>query len=135
MPGFHHHLIDFIEDLGRKQLHIVLEGLQMIAQIVIREAMAQHLANGPVVIHQLLQPVKIAIQAQPQCAHDKYLPQGHARTAHFRIDRRRRELRQHCKYRRSERLVGIQILQAAKQLGNIIAGTVIKTNVGNINLA
>lgn len=66
MPGCYHHLIDLIQYLGRKQLHIVLEDLQMVGQIIIRETMTQHLANGPVVIHHLLQPVKITIQAQPQ---------------------------------------------------------------------
>ncbi len=66
MPGLYHHLIDLIQYLGRKQLHIVFEGLQMIAPIIIRETMAQHLSNGLVVIHQFLQSVIITIQAQAQ---------------------------------------------------------------------
>jgi len=43
MPRFHHHLIDLILNLRRKQLHIVFQSLQLIAQIIIREPMVQQI--------------------------------------------------------------------------------------------
>ncbi len=39
MSRLHHHLIDLIQDLGRKQLHIIFERLQLLGQIIIGESM------------------------------------------------------------------------------------------------
>ena len=81
----------------------------------------EHLAQGDVLIDQLLQAVVVDIQVEPEYTADQNRPQGHAGAASVFIDLRRNLAFQQFKDRRAQREVGVDVLQAAQYLRNIVA--------------
>ncbi len=74
MTRFYNDLVDFIENFRGKFLYVVFNRLQAVGFIIIDQSMAQHLAYGFMLIHQLQQPVIVAVQVQPDAGHDENFP-------------------------------------------------------------
>ena len=70
-------LVDLLQKLRGQPAGIVFEGLKVVAH-VIKGAMAQHLAEGVVLVHQFLQAVVVAVQIEPDHATHQNRPQRHA---------------------------------------------------------
>ena len=80
-------LIDLVQEFRGEQADVVLERLVGVAEIV-KGAMAQHLAQGVVVIDEFVQAVVVAVQIETNHAADQNRPQRHAGTANGLADLR-----------------------------------------------
>ncbi len=71
MTGIDHDAIDAIEHLRREQAQIVPQRLQAVAGVVRPIAVAEHLADGAMLVGQFLNPVNGFARARcPDCGHD-----------------------------------------------------------------
>jgi hypothetical protein len=77
MPGLNDQQVDLFKHLRGEQTDIVLEGLEVVADIV-KGAVAQHRAQGEVLIDQFVQAVVVAVQIEAKHAADQNLPERHA---------------------------------------------------------
>jgi hypothetical protein len=73
-----------------------------------------------VVIGNLLEFVIIPPATQTQCSEDQYLPQVHSGATVIDVDMLRNNLQKELEDVISRRLVGIKVLQPAKQLRNLV---------------
>ena len=63
MPGIHHLPVDALQYLGREQLQVVLERLQLVLRRIRPICVAQHLAQSLVLVGQFLDAVIVSVQA------------------------------------------------------------------------
>lgn len=119
MPSLDNELVDLVQEFRCQQADVVFEGLKVVADIT-ECAVAQHLANGVVLVHQFMQAVIVAIQIKSDHATDKNRPQGHAGASvgltHLRCD----SLLQQLEYRRTKRNIRVHELQTSQYLGDIV---------------
>jgi len=85
MPGTHHLQVDALQYLGREQLQVVLERLQLVLRRIRPISVAQHLAQSLVLVGQFLDAVVVGVQAQAQHAQHQDSPLLHPRAAHSHI--------------------------------------------------
>lgn len=122
-----HLLIDPIEDLGREQAQVVLERLQLVLRLVGPVAVAQHLTQGGVLVRQLLDTVVVGVQTEPQNPENQNPPLLHSRAARVRIGfalavhTLRPDIPQDREDTLTQLGLGIDVLQPAKKLGNVVA--------------
>jgi hypothetical protein len=121
-------LVDLIEQLRGQQADVVFEGLKVVAHL--REgAMAQHLADGVVLVGQLVQAVKVAVQIQLDDAINQNCPQRHAGASGGRCDLTLQQLKDGS----AQRHVDIDELQALQYFGDIVAGFIIEADLGDVD--
>ncbi len=122
MTGLDDKLVDLIGDLGREQGQVVLERLPVVAPAIIVETVTEHPANGAVVIGHLLQAVIIPVEIQAQHAQHENAPHLHAGAAIVGVYVLGEDAPEDIEEMRPELVVGIEVLQPAQQLGDVIAG-------------
>jgi hypothetical protein len=86
VSGPHHDLVDAVEDLGGEQTQVFLERLQAVAGLVGPIAMAEHSADGGVLVGQLQNPIVVGIEPHAQATEHQDLPLRHARPARLGAD-------------------------------------------------
>ena len=84
MPGRHHLLVDPLQNLRREQAQVVLQRLQLVIRLIVPVAVPQHVADGFVLVGQILNPVVVGVQSQPQHPQHQNVPLRHARPAGIR---------------------------------------------------
>ncbi len=116
MPGSDHFLIDPVQDLGVEQAQVVLDGLQLIAVCfaIGPPAMPEHLADGLVLVGELVHPVVVGVEPQTQNTQHQDLPLRHAGAPGVRIglaiDPRGDHLREDGEHPHAQRRGGVDVL-------------------------
>jgi hypothetical protein len=77
MARANHFLIDPIQELGGEQAQVVLERLQVVTALIVPAAVPEHLADGGVLVGQLVNAVVVGIQPQAQHTQHQDLPLLH----------------------------------------------------------
>ncbi len=77
LPGVYHLAADPIENLRGEQPQVVLERLQLVGALVRPVAVAEHLADGVVLVGQLMDAVVVGVEPQAQRPQDQDLPLLH----------------------------------------------------------
>ena len=132
MTGLDDKLVDLIGDLGREQGQVVLERLPVVAPAIIVETMTEHPAKGAVVIGHLLEAVIVPVEIKPQHAQHENAPHLHAGTAIVGVYALGEDAPEDIEELRPELVVGIEVLQPAQQLGDVIAGAGIEFDLGDV---
>ena len=141
MAGGDDDLVDRIEDLRGEQTQIVLERLQAVAGVVRPVAVAEHLADRGMLVGQLLNPIIVGIQAEPQHAQDQDLPLLHAGTALVGIHRAlpigaaRQDLGENRKHLFAHLGGAVDVLQAPQQPWDVVARAQVKLDPRDVLLA
>ena len=139
MPRAHHLLIDAIQDLGREQPQVVLERLQLVLRRVGPVAVPQHLTQRAVLIGEFLDTVVVGIQAQPHDPKHEDSPLLHPRPTRTRIGLAsachalRYDFLQDGKDPLTQFRLGIDVLQAAQELRNVVTRFGVQIDCANVN--
>jgi hypothetical protein len=128
VPRRDHLPIDPVQDLGREQAQVVLDGLQLVAVFLAigPTGMAQHLANGLVLVGQLMHTIIVGVESQAQHAQHQDLPLLHARAPGVRIGLaihpHRDDFLQDGEHSRAHLRGGVDVLESAQQLRDVVPG-------------
>ena len=134
VPGMDDELVNLIQQLRREQRHVVLEGLQVVVDIL-KRSVAEYLAQGVVLVDQFMQTVVVAVQIQPHNTADQNRPQRHAGAAIGLADGGGDVLLQQREDAGAQCDIHVQVLQAAQYLGNVITAFKVKDHLGDAGLA
>ena len=87
MPGSDDFTIDPVQEFAGKQMQVVLDCLKLVEVLLTvgPTGMPKHLANGLVLVGQLVQPVVVGVEPQTQHAQHQDLPLLHAGAPRVRI--------------------------------------------------
>jgi hypothetical protein len=141
MAGTHHRLVDAVEQLGREQAHVVLERLQIVGRVVGPVGMTEHLAQGGVLVGQLENPIVVGIEPQAQHAEhqDRPLRQTGSAGLGARLAvlaaARRAHLGEDREHGFAQLREGVDVLQSAQQLRDVVARAQIQRDGGDILFA
>ena len=98
----------------------VFEGLEVVAQII-KCTVSEHFTQGVVVVDEFVQPVVVAVQVQTNDPADQDAPQAHAGATIGFADLGGDIGIEQRKDRSTQRQVGVDELQAAKDFGDVVA--------------
>ena len=129
-----HPLVDLIEQLGGQQADVVFEGL-VVVEDIFKGTVAEHLPDRVVVVDQLMQAVVVDIEVQADDAAHQNTPQGHAGAAIGFIDARGNALVEQVKDCSAQVRLHVEVLQAAQEFGDVVAGFWIEGDLGDIDFA
>ena len=139
MPSAHHLLVDPIENLRGEQPQVVLDRLQFVSGLVRPVAVAEHLAQRAVLVGQLMDAVVVGVEPLAQHPQDQDLPLLHPGAPGIRGRLAFHALRDHLfedgEYRLAQRRGGVDVLQPAQDLRDIVAGFGVQMNGGDILFA
>ena len=134
MPGGDDDLVDLVQQFGGKQHDVVFERLKRV-RLFVTLAMTEHLAKGAVLIDEFLQAVVVDIQIEPDDTADQNRPEGHAGTTVVFVDLGCDLAGQQCKHGGAQRGVGVEVLQTAQNLRDVVAGAGIEDDPGDVYFA
>ena len=141
MPGTDHFAIDPLQQFGGKQAQVVLDRLKLVEVLLAvgPTGMPKHLAKGLVLVGQLVQPVVVGIEPQAQHAQHQDLPLLHAWAPGARIGlaiaSHRDDFFEDGEHPRPQVRGGVNVLQSAQQLRNVVAGLGVEHDGGDVLLA
>ena len=141
MPGADHFLVDPLQDLGGEQAQVVLDGLQLVAVVfaIGPAAVSQHLADGLVLVGELMDAVVVGVEPQTQDPQHQDLPLLHAGAPGVRIglamDPGGDDLREDGEHPRAQRRGGVDVLQPPQQLRDVVARLGVELNGADVHLA
>jgi len=141
VPSCDHFAIDPLQQFGAEQAQVVLDRLKLVEVLLAvgPTGMPKHLANGLVLVGQLVQPVVVGVEPQTQYAQHQDLPLLHAWTPSVRIGlavaSHRDDLFEDGEHPRPQLRGGVNVLQSAQQLRNVVAGLGVEHDGGDVLLA
>lgn len=137
----HDLLVDPVEDVRGEQPQVVLDRLQLVADVVLPVANPQHLAQGGVLVGQLVEAVVIGVEAQTQHPEHEDRPLRHAGPPRVRagLALRPHPFGAHLFEDGEDALaqfgVEVEVLQPAQDLRDIVAGLGVEDDGGDVGLA
>lgn len=139
MPSINHRLIDAIKEFRREQAQVVFECLRLVLGLIRPVAMAQHLAQGAVLIGQFMNAVKVSIQAKTQNTEHQNPPLLHSWAARvgislaFTVDTIRHYFAQYGEDSRSQCGLGVDVLQPAQNMRNVVSRFGVQMDRANVH--
>ena len=129
MARAHHFLVDPIQDLRSEQTQVVLERLHVVTGLIVPAAVPEHLADGQVLISQLVNAVVVRIEPQAQDTQHQDLPLLHPGSSLLGIRLAfgplAHPIGDHFSENREHPLAqpagGVDVLQPAQNLWNVVA--------------
>jgi len=132
MPRSDHFLVDPVQNIRGEQPEVVLEGLEFVGGFIGPVTVAEHLAQGAVLVGQLLDPVVVGIEPQSQHAQHQDGPLRHPGTTGIGVGFAAFAFRQDLFEDGEDPLThhrgGVEVLQAPQQLRDIVAGFRVKAD-------
>lgn len=141
MAGSDDDLVDAVEDVRGEQAQVVFERLQAVARIVRPVAVAEHLANRGMLVRQLLNPIIVGVQPEPQHTQDQDLPLLHAGAAHvgihaaLPIGAARQYFGEDCKHLCAHLGGDVDVLQATQHPRNVVTRAGVEYDPRDVLLA
>ena len=138
MPGADHLPVDPVQQIRCEEAQVVLQGLQRVVSRVVPVAVAQHRADVPMPVGQVVEAVVIGVQAQPQHAQHQDVPLRHARPADVRAGLARparlvgEDFFEDGEHPFAQARRGVKVLQAPQQLVDVVAGLGVEDEVGDV---
>jgi len=120
MAGIDDDLVDLVQQFWGEQADVVLQCL-VVVRGRIELSMAEHLAQGVVLVDQFVQTVVIDVQVKADDAADEDRPERHARTSVSLVDCWRQVGFKQFKELRTRARVLVQVLQPTQNLWNVVA--------------
>ena len=125
----HHQLVDLVQKLRRQQRDIAHQRPVLVPAMVVEPRMAEHLANRPVAIGEVLQTVVVAPDALLQRRQHEDPPQIHARAPKTPVHARKKMRVQQVENLPAQRFVAVQVLDAPQHRRNVIPTDRVNRNV------
>ena len=135
MAALHNQVVDRNKQFGAQKAHIVHQPLAAVAIIVPDVRMAKEAAQGPVLVHKLVETVEIATEALLDHPHHEDAPHLHARPAGLPVDAGKDVPVEECEQPGAEMLVGMEMLQSRQQGRDVVPGLEVEFDVFDVNLA
>ena len=107
----------------------------MVVKHIFKSTVAEHLTDRVVVVEQLMQAVVVDIEVQADDAAHQNAPQGHAGAAIGFIDAWGNALVEQVKDCSAQVRLHVEVLQAAQDFGDVVAGFWIESDLGDIDFA
>ena len=143
MPRTNYFLVDPIQNFRGEQPQVVFECLKFVVLLIRPVTVAEHLANGVVLVGQFLDTVVVGIESQSENAEHEDLPLRHpgativgvGLTALLGILPFGKNLFEYGKYRPAYLGRHIDMLKSQQYLWNIITGFWVQTDGADVQLA
>ena len=120
MAGIDDDAVDLVQQFRGEQADVVLQRL-VVVRGRIEQSMAEHLAQGVVLIDPFVQTVVVDVQVESDDAADEDRPERHARTSGPLVDGRRQVGFQQFEELRARARILVEVLQPTQNLWNVVA--------------